>query len=254
MENEIKIFEHSDFGSVRTLRVGDLPWFVGKDVAEILGYNNTRDALARHVELEDKTTVVIPDSGSNYKSKTIIINESGLYSLILSSKLPASKKFKRWVTSEVIPSIRKHGGYLTPDKVKEALLNPDVLIELATNLKQEQEKNSELTATNAALTMEINTWDDRAIINALVRTFANRRCGNNFAVAWNILYKRMRYGEKICPRKRKIHKKNGSLLDTLTEDEIKLALKQATALCEEAGLDTGAIINEVNRKKVAAKA
>lgn len=221
MENEIKIFEHSEFGKVRTLLINEEPWFVGKDAAIILGYKEPAKAVRERVDADDRRVSKI-DTHSRGNQNVVIINESGLYSLILSSKLPAAKKFKRWVTSEVISSIRKHGGYLTPDKVKEALLNPDVLIELATNLKQEQEKNSELTATNAALTMEVNTWDDRAIIRALICTYAYRKCGNNFAAAWNILYKRMRYGEKICPRKRKVHKKNNSLLDTLTDDEIKL--------------------------------
>ncbi len=87
------------------------PWFVGKDVAVALGYSNTRDALRKHVEDEDKTTVAICDTGSNYKSNAVIINESGLYSLILSSKLPSAKQFKHWVTAEVLPQIRKTGGY-----------------------------------------------------------------------------------------------------------------------------------------------
>ena len=87
-------------------------WFVGKDVAEALGYSNTRDALSKHVDDEDKTTVAIRDTGSNYKSQAIFINESGLYSLVLSSKLPQAKMFKHWVTSEVLPQIRKTGGYI----------------------------------------------------------------------------------------------------------------------------------------------
>ena len=252
MGNEIKIFEHPELGEIRTLHINDEPWFVLVDVCKVLKLSSSHK-VADRLEEDERSQIPLTDS-LNRRQNVTIINESGLYSVILRSDKPQAKPFRKWVTSEVLPSIRKHGAYMTPEKLEEVLLNPDVLIELATNLKQEQEKNSELTATNAALTMEINTWDDRAIINALIRTFANRRCGNNFAVAWNILYKRMRYGEKICPRKRKVHKKNGSLLDTLTDDEIKLALKQATALCEEAGLDTGAIINEVNRKKLAAKA
>ena len=85
-------------------------WLVGKDVAAVLGYSNTRDALRKHVDTEDKTTVAIRDIGSNYKSNAVLINESGLYSLILSSKLPRAREFKRWVTSEVLPQIRKTGG------------------------------------------------------------------------------------------------------------------------------------------------
>lgn len=149
--NELKIFNSPEFGQVRTITLDGEPWFVGKDVADALGYSNSRDALARHVDDEDKTSVVIPDTGSNYKSKTTLINESGLYSLVLSSKLPTAKQFKHWVTSEVLPAIRKHGGYITPEKVEEALLNPDTLIKLATELKAEREarKNAELEAASA---------------------------------------------------------------------------------------------------------
>ncbi|WP_303164526.1 BRO-N domain-containing protein [Mitsuokella multacida] len=109
--NELQIFQNPEFGEVRTVSIDGEPWFVGKDVADILGYSNSRDAFARHVDDEDKTSVVIPDTGSNYKSKATLINESGLYSLVLSSKLPTAKKFKRWVTSEVLPAIRKTGSY-----------------------------------------------------------------------------------------------------------------------------------------------
>ena len=112
---EMTVFKnlvHPEFGELRTVEIDGEPWFVGKDVAVALGYSNTRDALSRHIDNEDKTSVVIPDSGSNYKSKTTLINESGLYSLILSSKLPSAKDFKHWVTSEVLPSIRKNGAYI----------------------------------------------------------------------------------------------------------------------------------------------
>ena len=112
MSNILK-FKHEMFGEIRTMtdEQGE-PWFVGKDVAKALGYSNTRDALSKHVDDEDKTTVAIRDTGSNYKSQAIFINESGLYSLVLSSKLPQAKEFKRWVTSEVLPQIRKTGGYI----------------------------------------------------------------------------------------------------------------------------------------------
>ncbi|GAJ27539.1 phage antirepressor protein [Liquorilactobacillus sucicola DSM 21376 = JCM 15457] len=104
---------------VRTVKINDEPYFVGKDVAEILGYKNPQKALRDHVDDEDKTSALIQGSGSNYKSKTILINESGLYSLILSSKQPQAKEFKRWVTHEVLPSIRKHGAYMTDQKAEQ---------------------------------------------------------------------------------------------------------------------------------------
>ena len=109
MGNEIKVFDNEQFGRVRTVCVDGEPWFVGKDVAEILGYSNTRDALGKHVDDEDKATVAIHD-GSQNRNQTVV-NESGLYSLILLSKLPDAKIFKRWVTSEVLPALRKNGSY-----------------------------------------------------------------------------------------------------------------------------------------------
>ena len=111
--NDLQIFENPEFGSVRTVEIGGTPWLVGKDVAAALGYKNHKDALDRHVDAEDKRQsdeVVIHDSMGREQHPTII-NESGLYSLILSSKMPKAKAFKRWVTSEVLPAIREHGAY-----------------------------------------------------------------------------------------------------------------------------------------------
>lgn len=112
--NELKVFENPTFGQVRTVEIDGEPWFVGKDVAEALGYRDTSDALKKHVDADDKLTRRFADSGQ--AREMYIINESGLYSLILSSKLPGAKEFKRWVTSEVIPSIRKTGGYTLKPK------------------------------------------------------------------------------------------------------------------------------------------
>lgn len=139
--NEMKVFTSSEFGTVRTVTIEGEPWFVGKDVAGILGYGNTRDAILSHVDEEDRrviqksenATFEIPNRGMS------LVNESGLYSLILGSKLSSAKRFKHWVTSEVLPSIRKHSAYLTPEKVEEFLLNPDTIIRLATDLKNERE-------------------------------------------------------------------------------------------------------------------
>lgn len=142
--NELTIFKNEQFGEIRTIVKNDEIWFVGKDVATALGYSNPSNAVVTHVDDDDKTTYLNQVSGSNYKSKTAIINESGLYSLVLSSKLPTAKKFKRWITSEVLPSIRKHGGYLTQAKIEEVLLNPDTIIKLATDLKEERAKRVEV--------------------------------------------------------------------------------------------------------------
>lgn len=141
--NEIKIFDNPEFGKVRTMEINGEPYFVGKDVAEILEYNNTKDAIATHVDADDRTviqrsentTLEIPNRGLT------VINESGLYSLILSSKLPKAKEFKRWVTSEVLPSIRKHGAYA----VDELLSDPEFAIKTFTALKEERERSKRLS-------------------------------------------------------------------------------------------------------------
>ena len=147
MENNVlQVFNNPEFGKVRTVVNNSEPWFVGKDVADALGYGNSRDALARHVDDEDKTSVVISDTGSNYKSKATLINESGLYSLILSSKLPTAKKFKHWVTSEVLPDIRKHGLYAKQSVIDMMLNDPDSCIKLLTEYKKEKQEKERLQA------------------------------------------------------------------------------------------------------------
>ena len=160
--NDIKIYENAEFGSVRTVEVDGEPYFVGKDVAEILGYAKPENAVSTHVDDEDKTTTLIQGTGSNYKSKAVIINESGLYSLILSSKLPKAKEFKHWVTSEVLPSIRKHGAYMTDDVLHRAITEPDFLIQLATELKEEQEKRRALESTVAVQSQQITELQPKA--------------------------------------------------------------------------------------------
>lgn len=137
--NEIQIFNFEN-NQVRTLNIDGQPYFVGKDVADVLGYSNTRDALNRHVEFEDKKDgVVIHDSIGRQQTPTFI-NESGLYSLILSSKMPNAKKFKRWVTSEVLPAIVHKGVYMTDDVIEKVIKDPDFIIKLATELKEEKTK------------------------------------------------------------------------------------------------------------------
>lgn len=111
MENNLQIFSNEEFGYVRTIEIDGEPWMVGKDVAKALGYENTRDAIAKHVDEEDKNSVAIHDGNKGNPNMTII-NESGMYSLVFGSKLPSAKRFKRWVTSEVLPSIRKTGRYI----------------------------------------------------------------------------------------------------------------------------------------------
>lgn len=136
--NEMKIFNNDEFGQIRTLAIENEPWFVGKDVADVLGYSNSRDALSKHVDQEDKGVANCDTLGG--KQELTVINESGLYSLVMGSKLPSAKKFKRWVTAEVLPAIRKHGAYMTSETIEKVLSDPDTIIKIATQLKEEQAK------------------------------------------------------------------------------------------------------------------
>lgn len=147
--NNLQIFNSPDFGQIRTIQQNDAPWFVGKDVAEILGYSNTKDAIAKHVDDEDKLGAQIATSGQN--RNMTIINESGLYSLIISSKMPKAKEFKHWVTSEVLPAIRKTGGYLagSEDMTDAEIMAKAVLVAQST-IQQRDQRIKELESDVAA--------------------------------------------------------------------------------------------------------
>lgn len=149
--NNLQIFKSPDFGQVRTIQQNGEPWFIGKDVAEILGYKKPENAIAVHVDDEDKTTTLIQGTGSNYKSNTVIINESGLYSLILSSKMPKAKEFKRWVTSEVIPAIRKTGGYIAvSENMTDAEIMAKAVLVAQSTIRQRDRRIKELESDVAA--------------------------------------------------------------------------------------------------------
>ena len=151
-ENKIQVFENPEFGKVRTLMRDGEPWAVGKDVAEALGYKNPRQAIVDHVDSEDKGVAKRDTLGGN--QDTVIINESGLYSLILSSKLPKAKEFKRWITSEVLPALRKTGHYGTAQKPTPT--DPAKLAELVdtvAGLARAQRKNPREVAYCAAVVM-----------------------------------------------------------------------------------------------------
>lgn len=145
--SELQVFESSEFGKIRALEIDGNPWFVGKDVAEKLGYKLPRKAIIDHVDEEDKGVTKWNTLGGTQDIK--IINESGLYSLVLSSKLPSAKRFKKWVTSEVLPAIRKHGAYLTDEKAYDVTHNPnalaDLLLQAGEQLKQKELIIQEMT-------------------------------------------------------------------------------------------------------------
>ena len=158
--NNIQIFKHEMFGEIRTMtnEKGET-FFVGKDVATALGYSKPENAVAMHVDTDDKTTTLIQGTGSNYKSKVVVINESGLYALVLSSKLPQAKVFKHWVTSEVLPQIRKTGGYIPTKDAEGRQLTDLEIVCLALKIQQktieEQRKTIEELAPKAEYCDEV---------------------------------------------------------------------------------------------------
>lgn len=151
--NELQIFKNDEFGQVRTTIINDEPYFVGKDVAGILGYSNLDKAIRQHVDPEDKQPVYLNNltAQNGSPTKAIAISESGLYSLIFGSKLEEAKRFKRWVTSEVLPAIRKHGAYATAPTIDKILDDPDYGIRLLQNLKEERERRKALEVQNAVM-------------------------------------------------------------------------------------------------------
>lgn len=165
---EIQVFDNPEFGKIRTMEVNGEPYFVGKDIAERLGYAKPENALATHVDDEDKTTTLIQGDGSNYKSKTTIINESGLYSLVLSSKLPGAKRFKRWVTSEVLPSIRRNGGYIDGQETMSAEeLMAKALVVAQQTLAAREVRIAQLTTQNTIMLPKAEYFDQLVERNTL---------------------------------------------------------------------------------------
>lgn len=255
MENAIKIFENEEFGSVRTMEINGEPYFVGKDVAEILGYSKARNAIANHVDDDDKKVAPIQGDLGGIQEMTVI-NESGLYSLIMSSKLPNAKRFKRWVTSEILPAIRKTGGYIANSDMMVSTyfgnLPPEqqTLVKgLFDNIIAQQTKIDTLTTTNEVLTTDILSWADRPLVNALVRRYAGYACDGNFASAWiefkkELLYK---YSININSRITAYINKNGKkphTLDVITDDEVLSALKTIVSLCENKNIDISDLLNK----------
>ena len=161
MSNEIKIFNNSQFGSVRAFAdENGEPWFCGKDVAERLGYADPSSVISKRVDDDDKTTLPIRQDGSNYQTNVSFINESGLYTLVLGSQLPEAKAFRKWVTGEVIPSIRKHGMYATPVTIENMIADPDFAISLLNTLKEERIARKQAEEAKAIAEKERDVYSD----------------------------------------------------------------------------------------------
>lgn len=197
--NQLQNFNFNG-AQVRALTIDDEPYFVGKDVAEILGYKNTRDALNKHVDSEDKNTVAIRDGIKKGNPNQTVINESGLYSLIISSKLPSAKQFKHWVTSEVLPAIRKHGAYMTDQKAFDVVHNEsglaDLLQQAADQLKQKDIQIAEMKPK--ALFADAITESDTSI---LVGDLAKILRQNGIEIGARRLFKWLRKNHYLISRR-----------------------------------------------------
>lgn len=172
MNNELQLFDFEN-NQIRVLKINNEPWFVGKDVAIILGYSNTRKALIDHVDDEDKKDGVTIRDSMGRSQLAVVINESGMYSLILSSKLPSAKKFKRWVTSEVLPAIREDGAYITDNKAMQLMSDPqelgNFLLTIGNRVKALEAEKKELKDTNAKQAAKIARDADDVVFAKAIR-------------------------------------------------------------------------------------
>lgn len=248
----LRKFISQQFGLVRVVIQNNEPWFVAADVCKALELSDTNMSLKRLDEDEKGTSSICTPGGNQEMS---IINESGLYSLVLGSRKPEAKAFKRWITHEVIPAIRNHGVYATAETAERLMNDPDFMIKTFTALKEEREKNQKLSEENDRLNMvnqglvhNTKTWDKRAVLNRLIRCLAYNGgfCGD-YRYAYNTLYTELRYKKGICLTNRTGGK---NLADRIHENEWEDVLEVAIALCEENGINVKKAINEVNAKAV----
>lgn len=266
MKQEITIFENNEFGALRTVTINGEPWFVAADVCRVLEIGNSRMALVR-LDNDEKNTVSLID-GKRGNPNVAIVSESGLYALVLGSRKPEAKAFKRWITHEVIPSIRKNGAYMTAQTIESIMTDPVNFLKLVEALAVEKQKNSvlknalkacetnnhELRTANKALAIEINTWDERRVTVALMRAYGTFIYGGtSVAWAWYQLYKALenKCGINVKIRRGRAKTSTRPLLDYIKPEEWPQVVSVAAAMCESAGMNIGAIIGKENAKRLA---
>lgn len=252
MNNELEIFKNEEFGEVRTLLIDDKPYFCANDIAKALGYTNPRKAISDHCKGVTKRDT-LTKGGVQAVS---FIPEGDIYRLIMKSKLPSAEKFESWVMDEVLPTLRKTGGYINnvdlmvntyfsdiPDEQK-------VLVKgLMTNITALQNKNSALNNENDLLSQKNLEWADRPLINSLVRAYASS-IGNNFGKAWNDFKKELLYKHGINLNSRITNYLNTSgkktkpkTLDMLDNSELPNAISTIVSMCRENEIDIDDLLN-----------
>lgn len=256
----IRIFENDQFGNVRVVIRDDEPWFVAADVCRALDVGNPSQALTRLDEDEKMTTLISNEGAASGKSSMAFVNEPGLYTLVLGSRKPEAKAFKRWITHDVIPSIRKTGTYalpVMPDKLDSYMISDPV--ERARRWIAEEETRQRLAATNRALVAENLIWKDSAVINALVRRYAASACGGDFGKAWRSFYKEMLYKHSIGLEKRKTawcdqhpgQKPPAAYQFLRVCTEVSKGVSCIASMCQEARIDVGDILEHFEQKALA---
>lgn len=255
-ENEAQTFVSEKFGSVRVMTINNEPWFVAADVCKALEIGNPTMALSR-LDEDEKMTLSLTEGHSGVRGgaqMANVVNEPGLYTLVLGSRKPEAKEFKRWITHEVIPTIRKTGGYIADPNQMVMSYFEDVspeqrtLISAAfTRIKDLQDKNIKLSMENRALTKDVMTWDNRAITVALIRSLAVCRFNSNYSLAFNHFYKQLRYRKNIALSNRNYGK---SMLESVKDYEWGDVVQVAVAICSEADIDVAMVINQINADKV----
>lgn len=250
MNSVIKVFENNQFGDIRTVEKENQIWFVGKDVARALGYADMFGALKKHVDNEDKTTMPIQQSGSNYKTTATIINESGLYSLVLSSKLPSAKQFKRWVTSEVLPQLRKRGIYSNKPMSQLEIMQQSVniLLEQEKQLKEHDEriKIIENKIENIKNLESVNKSNWRRHLDIVIKRIAKNYPildgDNAYELVWHEFYNRVDAEGHCDLNKRLRNRKMSALKNGATKTKIKTINKLNVILEEERLINVAIVV------------
>ena len=247
--NELQIFNNNQFGEMRTIEEGDKIFFCGADVAKALGYTNSSKALTDHCRCVTKRYIPHPQA-SDKEIEMSFIPEGDVYRLITHSKLPTAEKFESWVFDEVLPTIRKHGAYLTPEALERAMNDPDFTIGLLTALKNEREGRQIAETKVSMLSAEVLTWADRKVLNAIMRKYSSQVYNADFAKGWNAFYKELLYKHEINLKSRATQRMNRtgkklSYLDTLADAELPDAISTAVAMCHEQDVNIDDIIQNV---------
>nr|DAG29030.1 MAG TPA: hypothetical protein [Caudoviricetes sp.] len=254
--NAVQVFSNPEFGNVRTVPVGSELWFAAVDVCNALDIGNPSQAVSR-LDDDEKMTLTTNEGHSGKVGGAQMLNvisEAGLYSLIVTSRKPEAKAFKRWITHEVIPTIRKTGGYIaSAEKMVDTYLDgyddetKSALSTLLCSLKKSQDANIELQREIALLARQTRTYEPRAIVNALIRSFAYYCLDNDFKKAFRLFYKDLQYKKSIALNMRL---GGGSQLDRVRDDEWGDVVEVAVALCKDHGVDIERAINPVNTEMV----